>query len=218
MSLSFRLPAPASKIVITQPEIAKVTATSDSSFYIQGIEFGATNMLIYDRGGALSEVVNVRIGYDAEGLQQDEGVEAVGQAQVLHHDVLRHHVRLPRDGDRGDVGEEQHVAAREADLREAVRLALSGKSAVMPVIKRTSDAPYRWKIDSAPLSRIANKEKTVPRRYITRDGFGITAKAREYFAPLIQGEDYPKYKDGVPVYATLKNVAVPRKLPAFELK
>jgi pilus assembly protein CpaC len=71
MSLSFRLPAPASKIVITQPEIAKVTATSESSFYVQGIEFGSTNMLIYDRGGQLSEVVNVRIGYDAEGLQQD---------------------------------------------------------------------------------------------------------------------------------------------------
>lgn len=71
MSLSFRLPAPASKIVITQPEIAKVTATSDSSFYVQGIEFGSTNMLIYDRSGALSEVVSVRIGFDAEGLQHD---------------------------------------------------------------------------------------------------------------------------------------------------
>lgn len=70
-SLSFRLPGPASRIVIAQPEIAKVTATSDSSFYVQGIEFGATNMLVYSRGGALSEVIDIRVGYDAEGLQQD---------------------------------------------------------------------------------------------------------------------------------------------------
>jgi pilus assembly protein CpaC len=70
-SLSFRLPGPASRIVIAQPEIAKVTATSDSSFYVQGIEFGSTNMLVYGRGGQLSEVIDVRVGYDAEGLQQD---------------------------------------------------------------------------------------------------------------------------------------------------
>ena len=70
-SLSFRLPGPASRIVIAQPEVAKVTATSDSSFYVQGIEFGSTNMLVYGRGGQLSEVIDVRVGYDAEGLQQD---------------------------------------------------------------------------------------------------------------------------------------------------
>jgi 6-phosphofructokinase len=96
--------------------------------------------------------------------------------------------------------------------REAVRLALSGKSAVMPVIRRTSDAPYRWKIDSAPLSRIANKEKKVPRRFITRDGFGITAACRAYLEPLIGGEAYPPYVKGLPKYPTLRNVAVAKKL------
>lgn len=70
-SLSFRLPGPASRIVIAQPEIAKVTATSDASFYVQGIEFGSTNMLVYSRTGQLAEVIDVRVGYDAEGLQQD---------------------------------------------------------------------------------------------------------------------------------------------------
>lgn len=70
-SLQFRLPGPASKIVIAQPEIAKVTATSESSFYVQGMEFGATNLLVYGRGGGLSEVIDIRVGYDAEGLQQD---------------------------------------------------------------------------------------------------------------------------------------------------
>jgi len=70
-SLSFRLDAPASRIVVAQPEIAKVTATSDRSFYVQGLEFGSTNMLVYGPGGRLQEVLDIRIGYDAEGLQQD---------------------------------------------------------------------------------------------------------------------------------------------------
>jgi pilus assembly protein CpaC len=70
-SLQFRLPGPASKIVIAQPEIAKVTATSDSTFYVQGMEFGSTNMLVYGRGGGLAEVIDIRVGYDSDGLQQD---------------------------------------------------------------------------------------------------------------------------------------------------
>jgi pilus assembly protein CpaC len=70
-SLSFRLPGPASKIVIAQPEIAKITATSNQTFYVQGMEFGSTNMLVYGKGGSLAEVIDVRVGYDAEGLQQD---------------------------------------------------------------------------------------------------------------------------------------------------
>ena len=90
----------------------------------------------------------------------------------------------------------------------AVRMALAGKTAVMPVIKRISDKPYRWRIDSAPLSRIANKEKMLPRRYITKDGFGITAAARRYLEPLIRGEDYPPYINGLPRYVSLKNAPV----------
>ena len=74
----------------------------------------------------------------------------------------------------------------------AVKMALAGKTAVMPVIKRISDKPYRWRIESAPLSRIANKEKMLPKRYITKDGFGITEAARRYLEPLIRGEDYPR--------------------------
>jgi 6-phosphofructokinase 1 len=81
-----------------------------------------------------------------------------------------------------------------------------------------SDSPYRYKIGMAPLSKVANVEKFMPRNFITADGFGITERCKRYLLPLIQGEDYPKYKNGVPVYATLKNLPVPRKLPAFELK
>ena len=96
--------------------------------------------------------------------------------------------------------------------RAAVKYALQGKTAVMPVIKRVSDTPYKWRIDSAPLSRIANKEKMLPKRYITKDGFGITAAGRRYLEPLICGEDYPPYIKGLPKYVTLKNVSVAPKL------
>jgi ATP-dependent phosphofructokinase / diphosphate-dependent phosphofructokinase len=89
---------------------------------------------------------------------------------------------------------------------------------VMPTIDRISDAPYKYKIGMAPLAKVANVEKFMPRGFITEDGFGITEPCKRYLRPLIQGEDYPKYKDGLPVYATLKNVAVPKKLAAFELK
>ena len=94
----------------------------------------------------------------------------------------------------------------------AVKMAVAGETAVMPVIKRISDSPYRWKIEKAPLSRIANKEKMLPRRYISADGFSITAAGRRYLQPLIRGEDYPPYINGLPKYVTLRNSAVPKRL------
>ncbi len=96
--------------------------------------------------------------------------------------------------------------------RKAVELAVSGKTAVMPVIKRVSDKPYRWKIESAPLGRIANKEKMLPRRYITKDGFGITAAGRRYLEPLIKGENYPPYVNGLPKVTKLRMRPVKPKL------
>jgi len=96
--------------------------------------------------------------------------------------------------------------------KAAVELALKGHNAVMPTIVRTSDKPYQWTIGAAKLADVANQEKSVPRDFITADGFGITAKARRYLAPLIQGEDYPPYKNGMPQYVVLKNAAVPKKL------
>jgi 6-phosphofructokinase 1 len=94
----------------------------------------------------------------------------------------------------------------------AVKMALAGENAVMPVIKRVSDKPYRWKIEKAPLARIANKEKMLPKRYISRDGFSITEAARRYLQPLIHGEDYPPYINGLPKTVTLKNVSVRKRL------
>jgi 6-phosphofructokinase len=96
--------------------------------------------------------------------------------------------------------------------RAAVELALKGHNSVMPTIVRTSDKPYRWKIGMARLEDVANKEKMLPRDYITTDGFHITAKGRRYLAPLIKGEDYPPYKNGLPQYVVLKNVPVRKRL------
>jgi len=96
--------------------------------------------------------------------------------------------------------------------KAAVEFALEGKNAVMPTIVRESDQPYRWSIGVANLSEVANKEKFMPRDFITEDGFHITENCRAYLSPLIRGEDYPPYKNGLPDYVRLKNVAVEKKL------
>ena len=112
----------------------------------------------------------------------------------------------------------RHIASK-TDARQAyavgkaaVELALKGRNAVMPVIVRKSHKPYKWTIEAADLKDIANKEKKMPRDFITADGFHITAKCRQYLLPLIAGEDYPPFKNGMPDYVKLKNVAVPKKL------
>ena len=102
--------------------------------------------------------------------------------------------------------------------KKAVELAVKGHNSVMPTVERLSDVPYKYKIGVAPLSKVANVEKFMPRDFITEDGFGITEKCKRYLRPLIQGEDYPKYDGGLPVYVTLKNVSVPKKLAAFDVK
>jgi 6-phosphofructokinase len=98
--------------------------------------------------------------------------------------------------------------------RAAVEMALAGENAVMPTIVRVTDEPYRWEIGKAALSEVANVEKKMPRDFITADGYGITEACRRYLKPLILGEDYPPYVDGLPQYVTLKNVAVPKKVAA----
>lgn len=118
----------------------------------------------------------------------------------------------------------RHIASK-SDLdhayavgRAAVLLALKHHNAVMPAIVRTGDRPYRWKIGVVPLEQVANREKMLPRSFITKDGFGITARARTYLAPLIRGESPPPYRDGLPDYVRLKNVAVPKRLDTpFEI-
>ena len=96
--------------------------------------------------------------------------------------------------------------------KAAVEFALAGKDAVMPTIVRKPTKRYRWEIGEARLSDVANREKMMPRSFISRDGFHITSSARDYFAPLIAGEDYPIYKNGLPKYARLKRVLEQKKL------
>ena len=96
--------------------------------------------------------------------------------------------------------------------KAAVQFALQGKTAVMPIIVRTSNKPYKWKIGSTTLVKVANVEKLMPRSYITKDGLGITERCRTYLRPLIKGEAYPPYKEGLPRYIQLKNIQVPKIL------
>ena len=96
--------------------------------------------------------------------------------------------------------------------KAAVDLAVKGYSAVMPTIVRKSSRPYKWTLGHVPLSEVANREKKVPREYITSDGFGITEACRRYLAPLVAGEAYPPYRDGLPEYVRIKGAPVRRKL------
>ena len=95
---------------------------------------------------------------------------------------------------------------------KAVEFAMAGDNAVMPIIVRKSDKPYRWTVGKVKLTRVANREKMMPRNFISRDGFAITKRCRQYLEPLIRGEDYPPYRNGLPYYATLKGQSVPRLL------
>jgi 6-phosphofructokinase 1 len=117
----------------------------------------------------------------------------------------------------------RHIASR-VDLEQAyrlgaaaVKLALAGRNGVMPTVVRVADRPYRWKVGVAALQDVANREKKLPREYITADGFHITPACRTYLAPLVQGEAFPRFRNGLPDYVVLRNVPVPKRLPGFEI-
>jgi 6-phosphofructokinase 1 len=110
------------------------------------------------------------------------------------------------------IASETDVEQAYAVGRAAVELALQGKNSVMVTIDRKKGKRYGWTIGEAPLNKVANVEKKMPRSFITRDGFHITEECRQYLSPLINGESYPTYKNGLPQYVTLKNVAVEKKL------
>jgi 6-phosphofructokinase 1 len=154
---------------------------------------------------------------DAFGHKQLGGVAPVLATMVRDQLKLKYHYAIADYLQRSA----RHIASR-VDVEQAyavgkaaVELALRGQNSVMPAIIRKSDRPYRWSIGTAPLEQVANHEKMMPRSYISRDGFSITPAARRYLAPLIQGEDYPPYRDGLPAYVRLKSVAVRKKLPKW---
>ncbi|HEY5782541.1 MAG TPA: 6-phosphofructokinase [Lysobacter sp.] len=164
-------------------------------------------------------VADAGAGKDAFGHTQLGGVASFLAGRVKNELGYKVHWTLPDYLQRSA----RHLASK-SDLDQAqavgikaVQFALKGMNAVMPVIVRASDSPYRWKIEAAPLEDIANHEKKMPSNFIRKDGYGITEAARRYFEPLIRGEAPPPYgRDGIPKYVELKNVAVERKLPAYE--
>lgn len=116
------------------------------------------------------------------------------------------------------LSSESDVEQAYALGKAAVEMAIEGKNSVMPAVIRTSNNPYKWEIGSGELKDIANVEKMMPMEFISEDGFGITAQCREYLQPLIEGENYPPYKNGLPDYVVLKKEMVAKKLPDFEYK
>ena len=146
---------------------------------------------------------------DAFGHKQLGGVAPV-LAQMISSISLKNHWAVSDYLQRSA----RHISSK-TDLdqayavgKKAVEFALAGKNAVMPVIKRLSNKPYKWKIESASLSKVANVEKTLPKGYISKDGFTISSKGIDYLTPLIQGEPPLEFKNGIPVVAKLKNILV----------
>jgi 6-phosphofructokinase 1 len=151
---------------------------------------------------------------DAFGHAQLGGVAPVVASMVKSGLDLKYHWAVADYLQRAarHIASKTDVAQSYAMGKAAVELALKGHNAVMPTIVRASNKPYKWKVGMAALDKVANVEKMMPQDFITADGFGITEKCRQYLAPLIQGEDYPPYRNGLPDYVRLKNVAVPKKL------
>jgi len=153
---------------------------------------------------------------DAFGHAQLGGVAPLLAALVKEKLKLKYHWAVADYLQRAarHIASKTDVAQAYAVGKAAVELAIKGRNAVMPTIVRKSSKPYKWTIGVASLEDVANVEKKLPRDYITDDGYHITATCRAYLSPLIQGEDYPPYKNGLPAYVTLENAPVPKKLPS----
>jgi 6-phosphofructokinase len=153
-------------------------------------------------------------GRDAFGHAQLGGVAPYLAALIKERLGLKYHWAVADYLQRSarHIASKTDVEQAYAVGKTAVELALRGENAVMVTIVRKADQPYRWSVGTAPLSRVANVERKMPRNFITRDGYHITATCRRYLQPLIGGEDYPPYKAGLPSYVRLKNLAVAKKL------
>ncbi len=169
-------------------------------------------------------------GADGKFVSETGLVDAFGHAQLggvapVIADLVKRELKLKYHWAVADYLQRaaRHVASK-TDVEQtyalgkaAVEYAVKGMNGVMPAIKRLRGKPYRWEIIPAPLSEVANREKKMPRDFITPDGFHITQKCRNYLQPLITGEAYPPYEDGLPRYVTLKNPAVKKRLKPFSL-
>jgi ATP-dependent phosphofructokinase / diphosphate-dependent phosphofructokinase len=167
-------------------------------------------------------------GADEKFVSESGLVDAFGHAQLggvapFIADMVKRELKLKNHWAVADYLQRaaRHVASK-TDVEQtyalgkaAVEFAVKGMNGVMPAVKRITSKPYKWEIIAAPLTQVANHEKKMPRDFITADGFHITQKCRNYLQPLIAGEAYPPYEDGLPAYVVLKNVAVKKKLKGF---
>ena len=189
--------------------IAKVEQTvQDKGYCVVVASEGAS----YADGALISGSVNK----DAFGHQQLGGVAPTLASMVKHSLGYKYHYALADYLQRSarHIASKTDVEQAYAVGQAAVEKALEGKRSIMVTIERNSGGEYSWSLGEAPLTDVANVEKMMPRNFITEDGFGITQEARDYLQPLIMGEDYPPYKNGVPEYAQLKNSLVAKKLAA----
>jgi 6-phosphofructokinase 1 len=188
--------------------------------------FLAKVKLSVDRGGYCVVVVSEGAAYaDGRFLAEAGTTDAFGHAQLggvgpvvanmvreahgyKYHWAVADYLQRAARHIASKVDVEQAYACGKA----AVELAVKGHNAVMPTIVRKSARPYRWVIGHVALAEVANREKKMPRDFISADGFGITAACRRYLAPLIAGEAYPPYQDGLPDYVRIKGAPVRRKL------
>ncbi|MYD44009.1 MAG: 6-phosphofructokinase [Gammaproteobacteria bacterium] len=156
---------------------------------------------------------------DAFGHAQLGGVAPVLAGLVKHELGFKYHYAVADYLQRSarHIASGVDVDQAYAVGKGAVEAVVGGATDVMIGIERTRDDPYRWRLKHVNLSKVANVERTVPKSFLTKDGYGISARARRYLQPLIQGEAYPAYKHGMPVYATVKNQLVPKKLRSYEV-
>ena len=151
---------------------------------------------------------------DAFGHQQLGGVAPTLASMIKQSTGYKYHWALSDYLQRSA----RHLASKidvdhaYATGRRAVEMALEGKTSLMVTIEREKGEKYKWFLGEASLEKVANMEKKMPRNFITKDGFGITKKAKDYLKPLIIGEDFPPFKSGLPQYVKLKNILTAKKL------
>lgn len=164
----------------------------------------------YSDGAHISGSIN----RDAFGHQQLGGVAPTLASMIKQSTGYKYHWALADYLQRSarHIASKTDVDQAYAVGYRAVELAVQGKSSIMISIERDSAKEYNWSLGEAPLEKVANMEKKMPRSFITKDGFGITQEARDYLQPLIAGEDHPPYKNGLPDYVVLKNIMVPKRL------
>ncbi len=187
--------------------IAKVDETINREGYCVVVASEGTQ---YSDGAHIPGSLNK----DAFGHQQLGGVAPALASMIKQSTGYKYHWALADYLQRSarHLASKTDVDQAYAVGRRAVELAVQGKSAVMVSIQRDRGDTYGWTLGEAPLAKVANMEKKMPRSFITKDGFGITKKARDYLQPLIAGEDHPPYKNGLPDYVKLQKKMARKKL------